>query len=198
MRLANAKDWAGFSEEATLILLNLGMVAAAMKGGRGSKRGGKGTTPTNIRVPGQETLPPDLGPTPQEIPGGANEATTATPKPLNLLETPRDGVIRYEDVPEDLYERTPENLELMRRNNAPIASDGQPAEWHHDGQMDDGPFRAMTQEKHRGGENFKKNHENTGQARSKVNRLRFARIKRLLWKAVYPEAAESADPPEDK
>ncbi len=40
-------------------------------------------------------------------------------------------------------------------------------ELHHEGQDPNGKLQEMTQTEHRGGENFKKNHPNTGQQPSK-------------------------------
>lgn len=50
-----------------------------------------------------------------------------------------------------------------------------------DAQTDDGGMTEMTFSDHRGGENFKKNHKNTGQEKSKVDRNKFRQIKRKHW-----------------
>jgi hypothetical protein len=61
------------------------------------------------------------------------------------------------------YENTPENQERMKQGKAPVGKDGHPVELHHDGQKPDSPLDEKTRTDHRGGDNFKKNHPNTGQ-----------------------------------
>jgi hypothetical protein len=43
----------------------------------------------------------------------------------------------------------------------------------------------MTRKDHREGENFKKNHENTGQKPSKIDRDRFRKERENYWKREY-------------
>ena len=49
-----------------------------------------------------------------------------------------------------------------KRVNAPIGNDGHSVELHHRNQKPDGPLDEMTRMDHRLGENFQKNHPNTG------------------------------------
>lgn len=59
------------------------------------------------------------------------------------------------------------------RGRPPVGIDGKPIEIHHDAQTDNGGMTEMTFSDHRGGENFKKDHKNTGQEESKVDRNKF-------------------------
>lgn len=65
---------------------------------------------------------------------------------------------------------------------APIGDDGHPMELHHEGQNPNGPVKEMTRTEHRLGENFKKNHENTGQSQSKINRSEARKFREQYWK----------------
>jgi hypothetical protein len=57
-----------------------------------------------------------------------------------------------------------EVIPLSQKGNAPISiKDGKPVEIHHVGQCPNGPFEVMHPSDHRYGENFSKNHTNTGQ-----------------------------------
>lgn len=80
------------------------------------------------------------------------------------------------------YENTPENQERKQQGKAPIGKDGKPVELHHEGQKADSSLKEMTRTDHRGGENFKKNHQNTGQQRSEINRSEFNKTRRQHWK----------------
>jgi hypothetical protein len=80
------------------------------------------------------------------------------------------------------YEDTHENTERMQQGKAPVGKDGKPVELHHEGQQPNGNTREMTQSEHRGGENFKKNHPNTGQEPSRIDRNQAARERRKHWK----------------
>jgi RHS repeat-associated protein len=77
---------------------------------------------------------------------------------------------------------TPENQERMSQGKAPLDKDGKPVELHHEGQTQNGPVKEMTQQEHRGGENFAKNHTNTGQQPSQINRSEAAKARRQHWK----------------
>ncbi len=48
------------------------------------------------------------------------------------------------------------------KGKAPIGADGYPRELHHSDPKANGPIHEMTRTEHRGGNNFKKNHSNTG------------------------------------
>ncbi len=80
------------------------------------------------------------------------------------------------------YESTPENQDRMQQGKAPVGKDGKPVELHHKGQQANGQTREMTQTEHRGGENFKKNHPNTGQQPSQINRNQANQARRKHWK----------------
>jgi len=80
------------------------------------------------------------------------------------------------------YEDTPENRERMQEGKAPIGKDGKPVELHHEGQQANGQTREMTQTEHRGGENFRNNHPNTGQQPSQINRNQANNARRQHWK----------------
>jgi len=69
-----------------------------------------------------------------------------------------------------------------KRGNAPISvKDNRPVELHHNGQMPDSPLVAMHPSEHRFGENFKKNHTNTGQSPSQIDRPGFITDKKGIW-----------------
>jgi len=57
-----------------------------------------------------------------------------------------------------------------KRGNAPIGKDGHPVELHHPDQDDPNRVVEKTKTDHRGKGNFKKNHNNTGQEKSKIDR----------------------------
>jgi RHS repeat-associated protein len=79
------------------------------------------------------------------------------------------------------YENTPENQDRMQQGKAPVGKDGKPVELHHEGQTS-GQTKEMTQTEHRGGENFKKNHPNTGQQPSQIDRNQANQARRKHWK----------------
>jgi YD repeat-containing protein len=76
------------------------------------------------------------------------------------------------------YESTPENQDKMKQGKSPTGNDGHPVELHHEGQKPNGPVKEMTRTEHRLGENFKKNHPNTGQKPSQINRNQAQQQKR--------------------
>jgi hypothetical protein len=80
------------------------------------------------------------------------------------------------------HENTAENINKMEDGKAPTGKDGHPVELHHEGQQADGELKAMTQTDHRRGGNFKKNHSNTGQQKSQINRAEFAKQRKQFWK----------------
>jgi hypothetical protein len=79
------------------------------------------------------------------------------------------------------YKDTPENKEKMQQGKAPTGNDGKPVELHHPGQAN-GPGKEMTRTEHRGKGNFKKNHSNTGQQPSKIDRNAADKARREHWK----------------
>jgi RHS repeat-associated protein len=73
-----------------------------------------------------------------------------------------------------------------RRGNAPTsAQDGKPIEIHHEGQSADGPFREMHRTDHRGGDNYARNHQNTGQEPSQIDRGQWNRDRRTYWEQEW-------------
>jgi RHS repeat-associated protein len=79
------------------------------------------------------------------------------------------------------FEPTKDNINRMESRRAPIGTDGHSVELHHDGQKADSPLKEMTRTEHRGGANFKKNHPNTGQKPSQINRTQFKRTRADHW-----------------
>jgi A nuclease of the HNH/ENDO VII superfamily with conserved LHH len=69
-----------------------------------------------------------------------------------------------------------------KRGNAPIGSDGNQVELRHRGQKPDSPLDEMTRSEHRGPGNFKKNHENTGQHPSEIDRDAWNTQRRQYWR----------------
>jgi hypothetical protein len=79
-----------------------------------------------------------------------------------------------------------EILPPPKRGDAPISKkDGKPIEMHHRDQKPDDPVDEMHPSDHRYGENYQKNHPNTGQKKSKIDRAEFRkwqqRIRREDW-----------------
>lgn len=72
-----------------------------------------------------------------------------------------------------------------KRGNAPVGDDGKPVELHHREQTPDGPIDEKTREDHRGGENYKKNHTNTGQEKSKIDRGTFKKQREQHWQSEW-------------
>ena len=84
----------------------------------------------------------------------------------------------------DDVERLPPNrisASPKKRGQPPKGDDGNPVELQHDGQKNDSPLKEMTQSDHRGGDNFRKNHENTGQAPSQIDRSSARKKRRDHW-----------------
>lgn len=72
-----------------------------------------------------------------------------------------------------------------KRGNAPIGDDGKPVELHHAGQEDDSEIVEKTSTDHRGKENNKKNHQNTGQDPSKIDRKKFDQMREKYWQKEW-------------
>jgi hypothetical protein len=87
-------------------------------------------------------------------------------------ETKQDG----HKIPNDELKAAPD-----KRGNAPIGEDGHSVELHHNGQKPDSPLDEMTRTEHRGKDNFKNNHDNTGQEPSKIDRGKFNQERRDYW-----------------
>ncbi|ONI86988.1 hypothetical protein ALI144C_10125 [Actinosynnema sp. ALI-1.44] len=71
------------------------------------------------------------------------------------------------------------------RGQAPIGIDGKSVELHHRGQTMDSPIDELTMTEHRGKGNFRRNHPNTGQTPSKIDRKLFEVQKRRYWEAEW-------------
>jgi RHS repeat-associated protein/uncharacterized repeat protein (TIGR01451 family) len=69
-----------------------------------------------------------------------------------------------------------------QRGNAPTGDDGNPVELHHRGQQPGSPLDEMTQTDHRIGDNYAKNHPNTGQENSKIDRGKWGNQQKNYWK----------------
>lgn len=80
------------------------------------------------------------------------------------------------------YDKTQANQERMAQGKAPKGQDGKPVELHHEGQSATGELKEMTQTEHRGGANFAKNHPNTGQEPSTIDRSKFKQQRQQYWK----------------
>ncbi|MQP30270.1 hypothetical protein GEO21_22560 [Sphingobacterium faecium] len=72
-----------------------------------------------------------------------------------------------------------------KRGNAPVGDDSKPVELNHRDQTPDGPLDEMTRQDHRGGENYKKNHSNTGSEPSKIDRKEFRKQREGHWKQQW-------------
>ncbi|WP_373987770.1 RHS repeat-associated core domain-containing protein [Duganella sp. BuS-21] len=83
-------------------------------------------------------------------------------------------------MPNDEFLRYPKD-----RGTAPIGADGYSIELHHITQEDDSPLIEMTRTNHRLGKNFKENHTNTGQEKSKIGRDLFKKKQRDYWKSEW-------------
>jgi RHS repeat-associated protein len=83
-------------------------------------------------------------------------------------------------IPNDQLKAPP-----SKRGNAPVGEDDHPVELHHDGQKADSPLQELTRTDHRGGDNFKKNHENTGQNPSEIDRSQWRRERRDYWSGEW-------------
>ncbi len=68
-----------------------------------------------------------------------------------------------------------------KRGQVPIGSDGHPVELHHTDQTSEGPIDEMTRTDHRLGENFQKNHSNTGGSSSNISRPEFGPLRERHW-----------------
>jgi RHS repeat-associated protein len=113
--------------------------------------------------------------------GGANVFQYSWASPVLFLD--REGLGRVPVPSLTVNNRIPDEKLIPpdKRGNAPIScDDGCPIELHHVDQETD-LVDEMTQTDHRRGENFAKNHDNTGQDDSKIDRKKFCRQKRKYW-----------------
>jgi hypothetical protein len=115
----------------------------------------------------------------------AHGTTTAVVSSVHLSQDSKQG----SGSSSSTHENTQENIDKMDKGNAPTGNDGHPVEVHHEGQVD-GQLTPMTRTDHRLGANFKKNHSNTGQQKSQINRAEFAKQRKQLWKDQAKKAKE--------
>jgi RHS repeat-associated protein len=100
-------------------------------------------------------------------PAQSSQSTPAQP--------PENGNGKYD-------ENSSENQQRMSQGKAPIGNDGKPIELHHEGQQANGELKEMTRTEHRSGENFQKNHQNTGRESSQIDRNKFKQQRQQYWK----------------
>jgi hypothetical protein len=70
----------------------------------------------------------------------------------------------------------------MKQGKPPLDKTGEAVELHHKGQNPNSKLVEMTREQHRGPGNFSKNHKNTGQQPSKIDRGKFKKEREAYWK----------------
>jgi hypothetical protein len=87
-----------------------------------------------------------------------------------------DGVEGIKIPNEELSAPPPE------RGLAPIGEDGYPVELHHPEQLESDVLDEMTRTDHRLGDNFAKNHTNTGSELSDIDRSAFNSQRRQYWR----------------
>lgn len=85
-----------------------------------------------------------------------------------------------------------------QRGNAPIGKDGHPIELHHKGQAADSKLVEMSRTQHRGKGNFKKNHPNTGQKPSKIDRTVWKKQRTDYWKGEWDRGRFAKPKPKPK
>ena len=73
----------------------------------------------------------------------------------------------------------------QKRGQPPRGSDRFPVELHHTEQTQDGEIAEMTRTDHRLGDNYARNHQNTGGDDSLIDRKQFNRQKRQYWANEY-------------
>jgi len=86
-----------------------------------------------------------------------------------------------------------------KRGNAPISKkDDKPIELHHRGQKPDGPVDEMHPSDHRYGKNQKKNHPNTGQKPSAIDRKEFKKWRKKAWEEEWDSGRFEGDDKNDE
>ena len=100
-----------------------------------------------------------------------------------------DPLRKLKDLLDDYLGKKIPNADLKApppaRGRAPIGSDGHPIEGHHRDQLPDRPKDEMTRKDHRGGDNYKKNHSNTGQEPSKIDRKQWNQEREEYWEREW-------------
>ena len=79
------------------------------------------------------------------------------------------------------------------RGRPPTGDDGNPVELHHRGQKPDSPLDEMTRTEHRGEGNFSKNHSNTGQEPSAIDRAEFRKERQQYWEQEWDSGRFGTD-----
>jgi len=133
--------------------------------------------------PAEQTLLPQNG-APSgavSVSRGGEPLPRATPEASAVAE-PEAAMPPRRKLPPDRIVGFPEE-----RGKAPIGDDGHPVEGHHEGQVHGGTWIEITRTDHRLGKNFKKNHENTGQERSKIDPRRRKREAYGFWSRDYED-----------
>ncbi|MBV8753356.1 MAG: hypothetical protein JO328_10920 [Hyphomicrobiales bacterium] len=150
----------------------------------------RGTAAGSVET--KDTGTPSDAPRPEEA-VRSGEITSAEPSgpgttgpPLDQAQPPQNGVPsgavsifrgqEVEGVPSHRLAGQPPDIK-----KPPIGDDGEKAELHHVGQVQDGRIKAMTQTEHRVGDNFKKNHPNTGKKASLIDRVLSRSFREGYW-----------------
>lgn len=81
------------------------------------------------------------------------------------------------------------------RGRPPIGLDGYPIELHHRGQSMDSPLDEMSRTDHRLGDNFSKNHPNTGEDPSEIDRHAFDQERKQYWRDEWDRGRWNDDGP---
>jgi RHS repeat-associated protein len=118
-------------------------------------------------------------PSAQDVVHQADDEVAKTMDDLTAAKTPLNGGNRID--PSKISAPPP------ARGRAPIGNDGKPIELHHTDQAagNASPLDEMTRTEHRGAGNFKKNHPNTGQSGSTVDRAEFDDIREQHWEQEW-------------
>jgi hypothetical protein len=110
----------------------------------------------------------------------ADEAPDAT-RMHQLIETKAKRALNEECPPPVKVPSSELKSPPPKRGNAPIGNDGKPVELHHRHQTPDSPLDEMSRTDHRGAGNFGKNHPNTGQVPSQIDRTRWKQEQKKYW-----------------
>jgi len=113
-----------------------------------------------------DTISGSLQQTQTQTQSGQSQETEHQPEP----QTSTSGAGSKKGGP---FQPTRDNINRMQARKPPIGQDGNSVELHHKGQKQNSQLQEMTRTDHRGKGNFKKNHPNTGQQKSQINRSQF-------------------------
>jgi hypothetical protein len=139
-------------------------------------------TPANSFGKGEAPEPASAGA--DAVPGESGTGTTGPPPDQGSL--PQNGAppgaVSVSEAPQ--VNRLPASRLVARpkkRGRAPIGDDGYPVELHHHDQVQGGMVSEMTRSDHRLGENYRRNHPNTGRRPSLIDRVRANRERYNHW-----------------